>query len=186
MIPRQQRLTVGVNPADQPQDAAPSRAEQPAAAPGVTTEQQEDIPELPEEQFAYTVHNGSNLILPSAPQPGSEGYLAGAAADSDAAQPPLDSGGDPAEEVKTEQEPSAPGRPAQSEQASENPWVNLTSMFVPIKPEGPEVEVTPRTGSRPAQGSRDNWRAVRLLRAMVVVADILIAEEERLVIEADG
>ena len=59
-------------------------------------------------------------------------------------------------------------------------------MFVPIKPEVPEVEVTPRTDSRPAQGSRDNWRAVRLLRAMVVVADIFMAEEERLVIEVEG
>jgi len=59
-------------------------------------------------------------------------------------------------------------------------------MLVPIKPEGPEVEVTPRTEARPAQGSRDNWRAVRLLRAMVVISEIFVAEEERLVIEVEG
>ena len=59
-------------------------------------------------------------------------------------------------------------------------------MFVPIKAEEPEVRDASRASVAAGQEPHDKWRATRLLRALVVVSEIFVAEEERLVIEVEG
>jgi hypothetical protein len=133
---------------------------------------------------------GSNPVLPSATETGSEGYLANDATARDAAEPPRGSGDSPAVDVKTEQDPADPSRPASVKEEEKSPWANLSNMFVPHTDEEPEVRDTSRASiaSRVAAGlePRDRWHAARTLRAMVVLSDIFLAEAERLVIEVEG
>jgi hypothetical protein len=47
-------------------------------------------------------------------------------------------------EVKTEQDPADPSRPASEKKEEKSPWAELSSMFVPVKIEDPGVRDTTR------------------------------------------